>query len=315
MILRLRHALVAGAAIAATSLLLAPGRTAVAAAMGGDSSGSAPSASAPSYNPAEEYVRGVAALNASQYKDAERALSRVTRATPDNAEAWRMLGMANAGQSDLKGARKAYEKAVKLQPDSIEAHQGLGVALAGLKDPAAKAEQDWLAAKAAACAGTCTDAEALKKASAAVEGAMTAAGGPSAALEPGSLLFAAPQAGDQAYAAAVGLINERRYDDALAALAKARLAFGPHPDVLTYQGYVWRKKGDEARAEGYYRQALAVAPRHRGALEYYGELKVERGDLAGARRMLARLDRACSFGCAEAEELRRWIDAGRDPHA
>jgi hypothetical protein len=60
---------------------------------------------------------------------------------------------------------------------------------------------------------------------------------------------------------------------------------------------------------------LAIAPRHRGALEYYGELKVERGDLAGARRMLARLDRACSFGCAEAEELRRWIDAGRDPHA
>jgi hypothetical protein len=27
--------------------------------------------------------------------------------------------------------------------------------------------------------------------------------------------------------------------------------------------------------------------------------------------MLARLDALCSFGCAEAEELRRWIDAAR----
>jgi hypothetical protein len=36
---------------------------------------------------------------------------------------------------------------------------------------------------------------------------------------------------------------------------------------------------------------------------------VERGDLAGAQRMLAKLERVCRFGCAEADELRRWIDA------
>ena len=35
--------------------------------------------------------------------------------------------------------------------------------------------------------------------------------------------------------------------------------------------------------------------------------------VAGARAMLARLDGACAFGCAEAEELRRWIDHGGDP--
>ena len=32
-------------------------------------------------------------------------------------------------------------------------------------------------------------------------------------------------------------------------------------------------------------------------------------------KMLARLDTACTFGCAEAEELRRWIDHGGDPAA
>ena len=31
--------------------------------------------------------------------------------------------------------------------------------------------------------------------------------------------------------------------------------------------------------------------------------------------ILARLDGACAFGCAEAEELRHWIDHGGDPAA
>jgi len=61
--------------------------------------------------------------------------------------------------------------------------------------------------------------------------------------------------------------------------------------------------------------ALAIAPNHRGATEYYGELKVERGDMAGAKKMLAELDRQCAFGCAEAETLRRWISEGHDPGA
>jgi hypothetical protein len=35
--------------------------------------------------------------------------------------------------------------------------------------------------------------------------------------------------------------------------------------------------------------------------------------MAGAKVMLARLETQCRFGCAEAEELRRWIDHGGDP--
>jgi hypothetical protein len=34
---------------------------------------------------------------------------------------------------------------------------------------------------------------------------------------------------------------------------------------------------------------------------------VERGDMIGAKQMLAKLDKICTFGCAEAEELRQWI--------
>lgn len=287
---------------------------ALAAGGGGGGGGDMPSASGPTYDPAAEYAKGVAALNAQDYKAAERAFAHVTDSVPKNAEAWRLLGAANAGQADHKGARRAFDKAVKIEPDNIAGHQGLGVALAGLKDAKAQGELDWLKAKAAAC-GTCAEAGTLKSAVSAVEGAM---GAPSAAMAT-SLLFAAaehtPQAGDGAYLQAVALINEHRWDEALASLGRAREAFGPHPDVLTYQGYVWRKKGDYARAETYYRQALAIAPKHRGATEYYGELKVERGDLKGARLMLARLDRVCAYGCPEAEELRRWIDAGAEPRS
>lgn len=277
---------------------------------GGGGGGEMPSVSAPTYDPAAEYVKGVQALNEKDYKAAARALGHVTDAAPQNAEAWRLLGAAKSGSADWKGARRAYEKAVRYEPDSVEGHRGLGVALGGLKDPKAQGELDWLKAKAQAC-GSCAEAPMLKAAAGAVEAAMGAA--PAAALAPPPMLFAGPQAGDAAYVQAVSLINGRRYDEALASLAKAREAFGPHPDILTYQGYAWRKKGQFDRAEGYYRQALAIAPEHRGATEYYGELKVERGDLAGARAMLARLDRICAYGCAEAEELRRWIDARRDP--
>ena len=275
-----------------------------------------PGASGSRYDPAAEYTKAIAALKASNYKDAAKAAEHVTDAVPRNPDAWRLLGAAMAGENDWKGSRRAYEKAVKLSPDDPSAHAGLGLALANLKDPKAQAEDDWLKSKAQACGDSCPDAARLKSFSSAVESAMNpAASGapkPSAMLDR-SFLFGGAKTGDAAYVQAVSLINERRYDEALASLDKAAATFGPHPDILTYEGYAWRKKGDYARAESYYRQALAINPQHIGATEYYGELKVARGDISGARLMLARLDKLCTYGCADAEELRRWIDAGGDP--
>lgn len=286
---------------------------AMAAGSGGGGGASMPSASAGEYDPAAEYAKAVQALQAKDYKAAARAAQRVISAAPKSVDAWRLLGVAHSGTGNWKAARKAYERAVKLAPDDMVSHAGLGKALAMLQDPKAQAELDWLKAKAAACGTSCPDAANLKALTAELDGALAdRAPQPAAALE-ASILFARAEAGDRAYLGAVGLINERRYDDALASLAAAGRALGPHPDILTYQGFAWRKKGEFGRAEDYYRQALAIAPEHRGATEYYGELKVERGDLAGARMMLAKLERQCAFGCAEAEELRRWIDAGGAP--
>ena len=288
--------------------------SALAAGGGGGGGGGAevPSASAPRYDPAEEYAKAVKALQANDYKSAARAAGNVTTAAPKNLDGWRLLGIAQAGAENWKGARRAYERAVKLAPDDLPSRGGLALSLANLKDPKAQAELDWLKAKAGSCGAGC-DAAMLKAMTANVERAMAgAAPGPSASRTSDALIFASAR-GDSAYMQAVSLINERRYGEALASLDEARLAFGPHPDVLTYQGYTWRKLGQFDTAEAYYRQALAIAPDHRGATEYYGELKVERGDRKGALLMLAKLDRVCAFSCAEAEELRRWIDAGGEP--
>ena len=296
--------------------LLAPATAGLAMGSGGGGASSMPTPQpqAPQYDPVAEYQRGSTALQAGQYKDAIRAFEHVTDATPRAANAWLMLGMSKAGAGDIKGAEKAYERSVKLDDTSIDAHRELALSLIKLKQTdKAGAELAALKARATTCADNCPQAADLKAAITAVEAALAQPAPQAANASPASLSLASPEAGDGAYVRAVSLINERRFDEALAALDKAQVAIGPHPDILTYKGYVWRKLGDWTKAEDYYRQALAIDPSHRGATEYYGELKVLKGDISGARAMLAKLDGACSFGCAEAEELRRWIDHGGDP--
>jgi Flp pilus assembly protein TadD len=288
---------------------------------GGGMGGGMPQADQPQYDPQVEYQHGTSHLQAGNYKAAVTDFNHVIDMTPKAAEAWMMLGAAKSGAGDEKGAEKAFEKSVKLDGTSIQAHRELALSLIKLKQQdKANAELAALQTRATTCGDTCPDAADLKAAIAAIQTAMTAQP-PAAANDTPSgsalaaLSLATPQAGDGAYVRAVSLINERRWDEALVSLDQAEAAIGPHPDILTYKGYVWRHKGDLARAEDYYRQALAMAPQHRGATEYYGELKVLKGDMTGARAMLATLDSVCTFGCAEAEELRLWIDHGGDPAA
>jgi len=74
-------------------------------------------------------------------------------------------------------------------------------------------------------------------------------------------------------------------------------------------GFSLRKKAspDLAAAETYYEAALKIDPKHRSALEYYGELKLMKNDLAGAEALLARLDKACFFTCEEYTDLKQAI--------
>ncbi|HEY1928508.1 MAG TPA: tetratricopeptide repeat protein [Caulobacteraceae bacterium] len=329
-------------ATGATMLLFTPLSVAASGGggMGGGMPSMPPSVSAPSYNPVVEYHRGVSDLRDGKFKEAERDFGNALSADPKNADTLYMLGVARAGHGDEKGAAKAYEKSLSIDPQQVPARREYAVTLAKMgQTDKAQAQLAMLQARAASCAGSCPQASELAAAVTTAQQAVAPPGAPAAASAAApaaatapqtaapaapsasapqtgtppsaiSLLLSDPAAGDGSYVDAVRLINLHRYHEALDALAKARAAFGPHPDVLTYTGYVWRKLGDYARAESYYREALAIAPKHVGATEYYGELMVERGDLAGARRMLARLEADCAFGCVESEDLRRWIDHG-----
>jgi tetratricopeptide (TPR) repeat protein len=278
------------------------------------SGGGGPSGSTPSYDPAAEYRKGVEALQAKQYKDARRAFDHVLDVAPTNAAANFLAGMSAAGLEDFKAARKYYERAVKADKEMIDAHRELGITYLKLGDRA-KAEEELAKLKAMQeqCSASCPKSADIATAITALSAAL--AGPTQASLETRpSLIFTSTEAGDRAYLEAVGLINDGRYEEAIASLEASLKTFGPHPDILTYLGFTNRKLHRFDVAESYYRAALAAAPGHRAATEYYGELMVERGDTKGAKVMLARLEESCTFGCAEADELRRWIE-GRPPAA
>jgi tetratricopeptide (TPR) repeat protein len=77
-------------------------------------------------------------------------------------------------------------------------------------------------------------------------------------------------------------------------------------DWNNLMGYSLRKSAtpDYAAAEQHYDEALRIDPKHRGALEYSGELYLITGDLPRAEQRLATLDKVCTFGCEEYSDLK-----------
>lgn len=293
---------------AACAALAAP--FALAAGSGGSGSGSMPSQSAPAYDPTVDYNRGTDAFASGQYDEAAKAFKKVVSAVPKNPQANYLLGASYMAQGDFARAVKPLEAAVRYDEKMVDARRDLGITQAKL-GKAEKADEQLGALKAMqeACGG-CTNAAKIGEGIAKLEAAIAAGPQAQGAVKP-EVRLAAADTLDATYVAAVSLINEHRYEAAIARLDAALWVAGPHPDVLTYLGFANRKLKRYAAAEAYYREALAIAPAHRGALEYYGELKLERGDVAGAKAHLAKLETICGFGCHEADELRRWIVEGR----
>ncbi len=75
-------------------------------------------------------------------------------------------------------------------------------------------------------------------------------------------------------------------------------------------GYSLRRQAtpDLANAERHYLEALRIAPDHKGANEYLGQLYVMKGDLAAARQRLGVLEKLCPSGCEERSDLQAAID-------
>ena len=99
-------------------------------------------------------------------------------------------------------------------------------------------------------------------------------------------------------------LKAQRFDQVVSTLRAANATNSAEWHNL--MGYTLRSRtpADLAAAETHYRKALEIEPRHRSALEYYGELLLMKNDLAGAEVMLERLNKACRFGCEELRDLR-----------
>ena len=137
-------------------------------------------------------------------------------------------------------------------------------------------------------------------------------------LTTGALLFAAhafaadtqpsPQPAPDKLSAVRAQIAARNFTGAIDELK--RLNDTGDADWNNLMGYSLRKSPnpDFAGAEKFYNEALRIDPKHRGALEYSGELYLQEGDVARAEQRLAALDKACFFRCAEYSDLKKAIE-------
>lgn len=111
-----------------------------------------------------------------------------------------------------------------------------------------------------------------------------------------------------ALSAARTLIGEKKFAAAIDELK--RVGASDNADWNNLMGYSHRKATppDFAAAERFYDAALRIEPKHRGALEYSGELYLMLGDLPRAEARLAALDKACFLPCGEYTALKQAVE-------
>jgi len=119
---------------------------------------------------------------------------------------------------------------------------------------------------------------------------------------------APPAAKTDSLSAARAQIAQKNWPAAVAELKKVNDT--SNADWNNLMGYSLRKSAtpDYAAAETFYNEALRLNPKHRGALEYSGELYLIMNDLPKAESRLAALDKACTLPCAEHTELKKTIE-------
>jgi tetratricopeptide (TPR) repeat protein len=297
----------AGAAIACA--FAAP--LALAAPGGGGGNMGGGGTPSPREDPQAAYQAGVAALGAQNYREAIRQFRTARRALPDNSTINFALGRAYVGNNEDNEAQESFERAIADAAAPAGAWLELGRLhlRAGRRDEAV-AIQTALAAKVAACDAACGDVRRTQLTAAQTQLTQALEAPAAPAVDPATTgwNFPSVEEGRLAYAEAVGLINQEHYVEAFAALERTQAAVGPHSDILNYMGFTSRKLGNFDAALGYYREALRLDPYHLGATEYLGELYIQMGQLDRARTQLARLDDLCAYGCAQREELARWIE-------
>lgn len=110
---------------------------------------------------------------------------------------------------------------------------------------------------------------------------------------------------DEDYAAAKKAIAAKQWDEAIARLKKAEVRHPDHADLQNYLGYTHRNLKQFDAAFRYYKRAIELEPRHRGAHEYIGEAYLMVGDVPNAEKHLAALRAICLLPCEELTDLEK----------
>tara|TARA_B100000900_G_C20280749_1_gene593946 strand:+ start:21 stop:527 length:507 start_codon:yes stop_codon:yes gene_type:complete len=104
------------------------------------------------------------------------------------------------------------------------------------------------------------------------------------------------------------LIKLEKFAEAHKMLKSLKKVNTDEADRLNLLGFTARKSGDLATAGDYYEQALALNPKHTGALEYQGELFIQLGKIELAKANLAKIDKICWLPCNAERDLKKAIE-------
>ena len=115
------------------------------------------------------------------------------------------------------------------------------------------------------------------------------------------------KAKSSAYLSAEKLINKKQYSDAIVKLNDALVTDSKNADIYNYLGFSHRKLGKMEDAAFFYNKALEINPKHKGALEYQGEMFLTLNQIGKAEENLKKLDKICFLGCSEFDKLKKSI--------
>lgn len=118
--------------------------------------------------------------------------------------------------------------------------------------------------------------------------------------------------GSDQYGDAVTAVENGDYKTAIGLLSEVVSNKPNNADAWNYLGFSQRNEGQTEEAFAAYERALALKPKHKGALEYQGELFLQTGQLEKAEENLLKLDKACLFSCEEMKDLEHAIKAYKD---
>ena len=114
---------------------------------------------------------------------------------------------------------------------------------------------------------------------------------------------------DADYAAGKQAMEKKNWSEAAKRFEVALKRNPDSADLQNYLGYTHRNLKQYELAFKYYKRAIELEPRHRGAHEYIGEAYLQVNDLPNAEKHLAALRGICLLPCEELDDLEKAVNA------